>query len=104
MGYRPNSFARGLATQQTTTVGLVVPDITNPFFAQIARGVEDAAFENQYNIFLVNTNEDAVREAAVLDTLWQKGIDGVIICSSRLSEEALEAQIQRFPSHRAGQP
>ncbi len=98
MGYRPNSFARGLATQQTTTVGLVVPDITNPFFAQIARGVEDAAFENQYNIFLVNTNEDAVREAAVLDTLWQKGIDGVIICSSRLSDEALEAQIQRFPA------
>src|SRR5512145_3023541 len=61
MEYRPNTFARGLATQQTTTVGLVVPDITNPFFAQIARGVEDAAFENQYNIFLVNTNEDAVR-------------------------------------------
>lgn len=98
MGYRPNTFARGLATQQTTTIGLVVPDITNPFFAQIARGVEDAAFENQYNIFLVNTNEDAVREAAVLDTLWQKGIDGVIICSSRLSEEALEVQIQRFPA------
>src|SRR3972149_1426392 len=98
MGYRPNTFARGLATQQTTTIGLVVPDITNPFFAQIARGVEDAAFENQYNIFLVNTNEDDVREAAVLDTLWQKGIDGVIICSSRLSEEALEYQIQRFPA------
>ena len=98
MGYRPNTFARGLATQQTTTIGLVVPDITNPFFAQIARGVEDAAFENQYNIFLVNTNEDDVREAAVLDTLWQKGIDGVIICSSRLTEEALEYQIQRFPA------
>src|SRR3989304_2704258 len=45
MGYRPNTFARGLATQQTTTIGLVVPDITNPFFAQIARGVEDVAFQ-----------------------------------------------------------
>jgi LacI family transcriptional regulator len=98
MGYRPNTFARGLATQQTTTVGLVVPDNTNPFFAQIARGVEDAAFENLYSIFLVNTNEDAARETAALETLWQKGIDGVILCSSRQSEEALEYQVQRFPA------
>lgn len=98
MGYRPNTFARGLATSQTTTIGLVVPDNTNPFFAQIARGVEDAAFENLYNIFLVNTNEDAARETAALETLWQKGIDGVILCSSRLSGQALEYQVQRFPA------
>ena len=76
----------------------MVPDNTNPFFAQIARGVEDAAFENLYNIFLVNTNEDAVRETAALETLWQKGIDGVILCSSRLSGQALEYQVQRFPA------
>jgi LacI family transcriptional regulator len=98
MEYRPNSFARSLATQQTTTIGLVVPDITNPFFAQIARGVEDAAYENQYNIFLVNSNEDEHRETTALETLWQKGIDGIILCSSRLSDEALESQANRFPA------
>src|SRR5512139_4066855 len=64
MGYHPNSIARGLATRRTGTIGLVVPDNTNPFFAQIARGVEDFAYENGYSIFLVNTNEDPDRERA----------------------------------------
>jgi len=98
MGYRPNAIARSLATRQTTTIGLVVPDITNPFFAQVARGVEDAAFENQYSVFLLNTNEDRQRESAALDSLWQKDIDGIILCSSRLTEAELTAQIQRFPA------
>ncbi len=83
MGYRPNQIARGLATSRTATIGLVVPDNTNPFFAQIARGVEDTAFSQAYNIFLVNTVEDPVRERAALDSLWQKDIDGLILCSSR---------------------
>ena len=98
MGYQPNTIARGLVTRRTATIGLVIPDNTNPFFAQIARGVEDAAFENRYSIFLVNTNEESLREAAALDSLWQKGVDGLILCSSRLSTEALEQQIQRFPA------
>jgi LacI family transcriptional regulator len=98
MGYRPNQIARGLATRLTTAVGLVVPDNTNPFFAQIARGVEDAAYAHHYNIFLVNTNEEPKRELDALDSLWAKEIDGVILCSSRLPVEGLEAQIQRFPA------
>ena len=98
MGYRPNQIARGLATSLTNAIGLVVPDNTNPFFAQIARGVEDAAYDRQYNIFLVNTNEEPRRELDALDSLWAKDIDGVILCSSRLPVQALEAQIQRFPA------
>ena len=98
MGYHPNYIARGLATRRTATIGLVVPDNTNPFFAQVARGVEDGAYENGYNIFLVNTNEDPVRELAALDSLWQKNIEGAILCSSRLPTEILEEQIQRFPA------
>src|SRR4030042_7061599 len=58
MGYQPNQLARGLATNRSATIGLVVPDNTNPFFAQIARGVEDVAYEHGYNIFLLNTAED----------------------------------------------
>lgn len=96
MDYRPNQIARGLATRQTSSVGLVVPDITNPFFAHIARGVEDVAFENGYNLFLINTAENIDREVAALDSLEQKEIDGVILCSPRLPLDELETSLTRF--------
>ncbi len=98
MDYRPNQIARGLATRHTASIGLVVPDIANPFFAQIARGAEDAAFEHNYNLFLINTAEDVEREIVALASLQQKEIDGVILCSSRLPPDDLEAQIQGFPA------
>ncbi len=98
LDYHPNQVARGLATSQTMSVGLVVPDNTNPFFAQIARGVEDTAYSQNYNIFLLNTAEDPAREKAALDSLWQKGVDGLISCSSRLPTETLEREISRFPA------
>ncbi|MGE5251093.1 MAG: LacI family DNA-binding transcriptional regulator [Bacteroidota bacterium] len=97
MGYHPNTIARGLATRHTTAVGLMVPDNTNPFFAQIARGAEDIAYEKGYSVFLGNTNEEPARERTMLDSLWGKNIDGVISCSSRLSIAELEDQIRRFP-------
>ncbi len=98
MGYHPNQIARGLATRSTTSVGLVVPDNTNPFFAQIARGVEDTAYSEKYNIFLVNSVEDPAREMAALNSLWQKNVDGLILCSSRLPANTLEETIRRFPA------
>ncbi len=98
MGYRPSQLARGLATRQTATIGLIVPDIANPFFAQFVRGAEDVAFEQGYNLFLVNTAEDLDREIAAFDSLWQKEIDGVILCSSRLPIDELETSLARFPS------
>lgn len=98
MEFRPSQLARGLATRQTATIGFVVPDITNPFFAQIVRGAEDVAFEHGYNLFLVNTAENLERELAAYDSLWQKVIDGVILCSSRLPIDELEARIERFPA------
>jgi LacI family transcriptional regulator len=98
IGYRPNQIARGLATSFTATVGIVVPDITNPFFAQVVRGIEDTAYKQNYNIFLVNTGEDIARETAVIDSLWQKDVDGVILCSSRLTASALEQEVNHFPA------
>jgi LacI family transcriptional regulator len=98
LGYQPNQIARSLATSRTGTIGLVVPDNTNPFFAQIARGVEDAAYERSYNVFLLNTAENPEREAAAIDSLWQKDVDGLIWCSSRLPLSALEIQVERFPA------
>jgi len=98
IGYSPNQIARGLVTRRTSTIGLVIPDVSNPFFAQIARGAEDAAYENGYSVILINTAEDLEREKSALDTLWQKEIDGAILCSPRLSLEELKSYLARFPA------
>jgi LacI family transcriptional regulator len=98
MNFRPSQIARGLVTRQTSTIGLVIPDVTNPFFAQIARGVEDVAYEYEYSVFLINTAEELAREGAALDSLWQKEIDGAILCSLRSPEEFFRPAISRFPA------
>ena len=89
LGYSPSGVARSLATNRTLTVGLVVPDITNPFYPEIARGVEDVAREHGYEMFLSNTVEDPGREERVLRALEDKRVDGTIICGSRLPQERL---------------
>jgi LacI family transcriptional regulator len=61
LGYSPSGVARSLATNRTLTVGLVLPDTTNPFFPEIARGVEDVARERGYEMFLCNSAEDPDR-------------------------------------------
>ncbi len=98
MGYRPSSIARGLATQHTGTLGLVVPDVANPFFAEVARGAEHAAYARGYNVFLCNTDEDPQRELAVLRSLEDKRVDGVLLCSSRLDEPTLRAALAHHAS------
>jgi LacI family transcriptional regulator len=95
LGYRPSSIARGLATQKTLTVGLVVPDIANPFFAEIARGAGDVAHASGYSLLLCTTVEDPAREADVLRVLEDQSVDGIILCSSRLAEDDLVAAISR---------
>lgn len=96
LGYRPNIIARGLVTKRTGTLGLVVPDNTNPFFSEIARGVEHAAYAEGYNVFLCNTEEDKDRELAVLQSLSEKLVDGVILCSSRLPDDDLEEALKFY--------
>ena len=95
LGYSPSGVARSLATNKTLTVGLVVPDITNPFFPEIARGVEDVAREHGYEMFLCNSVEDPGREDHVLRALEDKRVDGTIICSSRLPQERLFERLRR---------
>ena len=79
LGYRPNMVARGLVTQRTYTVGLVVADITNPFFPEVARGVQDVARTRDYNIFLCNSDENQQEELHTLHSLAAQGVDGIII-------------------------
>lgn len=82
MGYQPNAIARGLVNKETKTIGLVIPDITNPFFPQVARGVEEAAATAGYNIFLCNSNWNKDREEHYVNALLQKQVDGLIITPS----------------------
>ncbi len=95
LGYRPNSVARSLVTRRTLSLGLVVPDITNPFFPEIARGAEDTALAAGYSVFLCNTTEQAEREVAVLRLLEEKRVDGVVVCSARLPDDQLVPLLRR---------
>lgn len=96
--YRPSSIARGLATQHTGTLGVVVPDIANPFFASMVRSAEEEAYAKDYSVFLGNTNEDIQRELTVLQSLEDNQVDGLVLCSSRLPEETLFDILSKFPS------
>lgn len=98
LGYRPSGIARGLATRRTGTLGLVVPDVANPFFAEIARGVEHVAYAEGYNVFLCNTDEDPERELDVLGSLEEKRVDGIVLCSSRLETADLQLVVASHPA------
>jgi len=95
LGYRPSVIARSLVTDRTGTIGLVVIDNSNPFFSEVARGVEHEAYTQGYNVFLCNTEEDIEREQAVLRSLEEKRVDGVILCSPRSDEKVLQAALRQ---------
>lgn len=83
LGYRPSALARSLVTGRSRTVGVVLPDISNPFFGQAIRGCEDVLTEQGYSFFLCNTDEDPQKEKAALETLISRGVDALIIWGSR---------------------
>lgn len=86
LGYRPSAIARGLRLQQTMTLGMLVPDITNPFFSEIIKGAEEAALARGYNLILCNTEDEPEREAAYLDLLRRRQVDGLLIASSQMAD------------------
>lgn len=98
MGYRPNAIAQGLVKKETKTIGLIIPDITNPFFPEVAHGIEDAAVEAGYTVFLCNTNWNPEREERYFDDLIRKQVDGLIIgpCSEQIShlEKVIDSGIK----------
>jgi len=98
LGYRPSGIARGLATKRTGTIGLVVPDISNPFFSDVARGAEDRARIAGYHVFVCNADESQQRELSVLQSLEEKRVDGLVLCSSRLQDDALRAALEHHPA------
>ena len=96
LGYRRSRIARGLATDQTFLLGLIVPSTSNEFFIEIARGAEDAAWENDYKIILCNTEEDWDREEGMFLFLQDIQVDGIVVCSPRLPEEKLVPLVEQF--------
>jgi LacI family transcriptional regulator len=79
LNYRPNLLARSLAKQKTHTIGMVVPDIANPFFPMVVRGAEDAAQKVGYNLLLCNSDDTQVREESALELLISKRVDGILL-------------------------
>lgn len=79
LGYRPNTLARGLRSQRTHTLGLIIPDVTNPFFSELVREIEQAAGRNGYSIILGNSGESRSSEQLYLDMLADRQVDGLII-------------------------
>jgi len=81
MGYKPNRVARRLRQKsgRRHLLGLIIPDIQNPFFAEIARGVEDVAYANEFAVMLCNSDEDLKKEAFYLDVMQSESVDGIIL-------------------------
>jgi len=79
LGYRPNGVARSLRTDQTRTLGLVISDVLNPFFTELARAVEDAARERGYSVIIGNADERAALQEHHVRTLLERRIDGLLV-------------------------
>lgn len=86
LDYRPNAVARGLASKKTTTVGVIIPDVTNIYFSSLARGIDDVATMYKYNIILANSDENGQKEIQVLNTLLAKQVDGVIFMGNQITD------------------
>ncbi|MCD6285563.1 MAG: LacI family DNA-binding transcriptional regulator, partial [Anaerolineae bacterium] len=77
--YTPNRLARGLRSKQTQTLGLIVTDITNPFWTTVARGVEDAASQAGFSVILCNTDESDAKQVQYANLLLEKQVDGFLL-------------------------
>lgn len=89
VGYYPNQLARGLRSGVTATIGLMIPDNSNPFFAEISKIIETVGFENGYSVILCNSSGDLKKEAAYIETLMSHQIDGIILISVNSTLENL---------------
>lgn len=87
LGYRPNAVARGLASKRTTTVGVIVPDMSKSYYAELSRGIADVATMYEYNIIISNSDKSTSRELELFEDLLGKQVDGLIFMSDSISPE-----------------
>ena len=96
LGYERNSLGQGLKKQTSQTIGLIISDITNPFFTSVVRGVEDVANARGYSLILGNTDEDVKKEMGYIHLLECKRVDGLIISATQSNH----AFLRSWPVHR----
>ncbi len=90
LGYRPNGLARALKVRRTLALGLVVPDSSNPFFAELARVIEDAAYQHGYTLLVGNAADDDQRETSYVRAFGERQMDGLLLISSEGSRSVVE--------------
>ena len=95
IGYQPNPIARSLKTARSSTVGLVIPDLTNPLFPPIVRGIEDVLALVGYSAWIVNTDNDPAREETQVESLRSRQVEGLIIATAR-REHPLLVRLHRM--------
>src|SRR5665811_2457560 len=88
MGYRPNLAARGLITGHTGTIGLIVPDLENPFFASVTKGVQSRARSAGYAVIIADSDEDPSQEADLVRDMCKR-VEGVVMCSPRAPDPVI---------------
>lgn len=89
-GYFPNQFARGLKLDKSDTVGVIVPDISNPFFAEIVMSIEQESKNNGYSVLIGNSGEDTDQEKTLINHFISKKVDGIVIAPVGISSEHIE--------------
>lgn len=94
LDYRPNALARSLRSGYTHTLGLILPDSANPFFAEVGHSIEIAAFEAGYSVILCNTENDFEKESLYMDVLTKKQVDGMIFVTTGERSDSLEHLVQ----------
>lgn len=97
MNYQPNALARHLRRLETKTILVVVPDITNPFFSKVLRGIESIAAANGYQVLLGDTENNVEHEKRYLNILQQKKADGMVLLTARIDSDLVEKVARSFP-------
>jgi len=97
LGYRPNALARSMRRGRTHTVGIVIPDIANPFFGDLARSLEDHMFEAGYSAIICNSDGEEDKEARYLDVLLSKKVDGLLLIAASQPSERLVHLVESGP-------
>jgi LacI family transcriptional regulator len=97
LGYRPNPLARGLKTNRSYTVGVIVPDIQNPLFPPIIRGLDDRLGEAGYTPLIANTDNDAERERMDFEAMRARQVDGIVTATARVHHELLDIALSGTP-------
>lgn len=90
LGYQPNAVARGLASKKSTTIGIVMPDVTNLYYAELTRGINDVANMYHYDVLLTNTDDDPVRDVLAINSLESKQVDGIIFMGNELDQGVMK--------------